>query len=153
AAVWIRQGETVVQATVVAAADSRGDADFFPLTVEYRERFSAAGRFPGGYRKREGRITDAEILSSRLIDRTVRPLFAEGFAQETQVQATLLAYEPGTDPEALAITGAAAALHLSSLPFDGPVAGVRVARTGAGNWTAFPGLEQRRDASADLVIS
>ena len=114
--------------------------------MDYRERFSASGRFPGGYRKREGRSSDREILASRLTDRTIRPLFPDGFRCETQVLATLLSYEPGTDPEVLAITGAAAALHLSDLPFEGPVAGIRVARPSDGSWIVFPDGDQRATA-------
>jgi len=152
-AVLIRQRDTVLLVTAVAAAEPRTGVDFFPLTVEYRERLSAAGRFPGGYRKREGRSSDREILAARLTDRTIRPLFPEGFRCETQVIATVLAYEPGTDPEALAITGAAAALHLSAIPFDGPVAALRVVRTAGGEWAAFPSVEEREGADCDLVIS
>jgi polyribonucleotide nucleotidyltransferase len=151
--VLIRQGDTVILVSVVAADQPRAGVDFFPLTVEYRERFSAAGRFPGGYRKREGRISDHEILASRLVDRTIRPLFPEGFHNETQLQATVLSFEPGTDPEVLAITGAAAALHISDIPFHGPVAGVRVAKTAEGAWAVFPGALERAGASLDLVVS
>lgn len=152
-AVLIRQGDTVLLVAVVAASEPRPGGDFFPLTVEFRERFSAAGRFPGGYRKREGRISDHEVLSSRLIDRTIRPLFPEGFLNETQVQITVLSYEPGTDPEVLAITGAAAALHISDIPFHGPVAAVRVARTEEGKWIAFPDQEERAASPLELVVS
>jgi len=152
-AVLIRQGDTVVLVTVVAAASAREGIDFFPLTVEYRERFSSAGRFPGGYRKREGRINDHEILSSRLVDRTIRPLFPENFHHEVQVQASLLAYQPGTDPEALAITGASAALQISRIPFLGPVAGLRVVRSPEGAWIALPSDAERDSAVLDLVLS
>ena len=152
-AVWIRQGDTLVQVAVVAAAEPRPGADFFPLTVEYRERLSAAGKFPGGYRKREGRISDREILSSRLVDRTIRPLFPEGYTCEVQVMATVLSHEPGTDPEALAITGAAAALTLSDVPFDGPVAGLRVVKSADGRFVAYPDEATRATALLDLVVS
>lgn len=150
-AVLIRQGDTTILVTAVAADRPRPGADFFPLTVEYRERFSAAGKFPGGYRKREGRITDHEILSSRLIDRTVRPLFPDGYHSEVQIQATVLSYEPGTDPETLAITGAAAALHVSDIPFDGPVAGVRMVMDAAEEWRVCTPAGD--DARCDLAIS
>ena len=152
-AVLIRQGGTVLLVTAVAAAEPRSGIDFFPLTVEYRERLSAAGRFPGGYRKREGRSSDREILSCRLVDRTIRPLFPEGFRSETQVLATVLSFEPDTDPEVLAITGAAAALHLSGIPFEGPVAGVRVAKRADGAWETFPTREDLQGATCDLVVS
>ncbi len=114
-AVLVRHGDTVVLVTAVAAPEPKAGTDFFPLTVEYRERLSAAGRFPGGYRKREGRTSDREILSSRLVDRSIRPLFPEGFRCETQVLATVLAYEPGSDPEILAICfGAGFAIVLAA---------------------------------------
>ena len=152
-AVLIRQGDTTMLVTAVAAPKPRPGIDFFPLTVEYRERLSAAGKFPGGYRKKEGRTSDREILACRLVDRTVRPLFPEGFTRETQVLATVMSFEPGTDPEVLAITGGAAALQLSSIPFDGPVAGTRVVLTPAGEYIAFPDLEERASAKLDLVVS
>jgi len=152
-AVVVQEGGTVLLVAVGAAPIDAGPArDFLPLTVEYRERFSAAGRYPGGYRKREGRISDHEILSSRLIDRTVRPLFAKGFTIETQVLVTVLSYDPESDPEVLAITGATAALHRSALPWAGPVAGVRVARVN-GELIAMPNANEREQATLDLVVS
>ncbi len=151
-AVLVADGDTVLLVAVSAAESTKGGLGFFPLTVEYREKFSAAGRFPGGYRKREGRISDHEILSSRLIDRTIRPLFAKAFKVETQVQVTVLSYDPETDPEVLAISGGAAALHRSSLPWAGPVAGVRVARVD-GRLVAMPGGEEREHATLDLVVA
>jgi polyribonucleotide nucleotidyltransferase len=151
--VLIRQGDTVVLVTAVAAKVPREGTDFFPLTVEFRGRLSAAGRYPGGYRKREGRISDREILSSRLIDRTIRPLFPDGYRCEVQVIANVLAYEPGGDPEVLAITGAAAALHLSDIPFSGPVAGLRVVKASGGEILAFPDKELVNGAALDLVAS
>jgi polyribonucleotide nucleotidyltransferase len=153
AAVLIRQGDTVILVTATAAPKPREGTDFFPLTVEYRERLSAAGRFPGGYRKKEGRTSDREIIACRLTDRTVRPLFPEGYRCEVQVLATVLSYQPGTDPEVLAITGGAVALHLSGIPFDGPVAGLRLTCTTDGHWLVFAGAEDRTDARAELVIS
>jgi polyribonucleotide nucleotidyltransferase len=152
-AVLIRQEDTVILVTATAAARPREGTDFFPLTVEYRERLSAAGRFPGGYRKKEGRTSDREIIACRLTDRTIRPLFPEGYRCEVQVLATVLSYQPGTDPEVLAITGGAAALHLSGIPFDGPVAGLRLTCTADGHWLVFAGAEDRTDARAELVIS
>jgi polyribonucleotide nucleotidyltransferase len=151
-AVVVRDGGTVLLVAVGAAREGRPGLDFLPLTVEYREKFSAAGRYPGGYRKREGRISDHEILSSRLIDRTIRPLFPKGFTVETQVLATVLSYDPDSDPEVLAISGAAAALHRSGLVWAGPVAGVRVARVD-GTLVAMPTAAERERASLDLVVS
>ena len=152
-AVLIRQGDTVILVTATATPRPREGTDFFPLSVEYRERLSAAGRFPGGYRKKEGRTSDREIIACRLTDRTVRPLFPEGYRCEVQVLATVLSYQPGTDPEVLAITGGAMALHLSGIPFNGPVAGLRLTCTADGHWLVFAGAEDRTDARADLVIS
>jgi polyribonucleotide nucleotidyltransferase len=152
-AVLVRQGDTVILVTATAVPQPREGIDFFPLTVEYRERFSAAGRFPGGYRKKEGRTSDREIIACRLTDRTIRPLFPEGYRCEVQVLATVLSFQPGTDPEVLAIVGAAAALHLSGIPFDGPVAGLRLTCTAAGHWMVFAGADDRRDARAEMVIS
>lgn len=152
-AVLIRSGETVLLVTAVAATAPRPGADFFPLTVEYKERFSAAGGFPGGYRKREGRSGDHEILTSRLVDRSVRPLFPDGYHCEVQIIATVLASEPGGDPESLAILGASAALHLSSIPFDGPVAGFRVVQKADGELAAFPGAADPSGWKMDLVLT
>jgi len=151
-AVLVRDGDTVLLVAVSAAEAAKKSIGFFPLTVEYREKFSAAGRFPGGYRKREGRIADHEILSSRLVDRTIRPLFAKGFTVETQVLVTVLSYDPETDPEVLAISGAAAALQRSSLPWTGPVAAVRVAEVD-GALVAMPSPADRARATLDLVVS
>lgn len=151
--VVVRDGDTVVLVAVSAAPAGAARAPgFFPLTVEYRERFSSAGRFPGGYRKREGRISDHEILSSRLIDRTIRPLFPSSFTAETQVFISVLSYDPESDPEILAISGAAAALHRSALPWNGPVAGVRVARVD-GALVAMPSPAERERATLDLAIT
>ncbi len=151
-AVLVEEGDTVLLVTATAAADDGANNPFFPLTVEYREKFSAAGKFPGGYRKREGRISDHEVLACRLVDRTVRPLFPKGFRTEVQLQATVFSYGVGTDPEVLAILGAAAALGVSELPFAGPVAAVRVGDV-AGTLTAMPTMEERGSATLDLVVS
>ena len=152
-AVVAREGDTVVLVAVVAAEGEREGADFFPLTVEYRERFSAVGRFPGGYRKREGAASEHEILTSRLIDRSIRPLFPEGFRHEVQLMATVLAAGPNGDPGILAIIGASAALTLSDIPWDGPVAPVRVALGPEGAFLANPTDEERGRSVCDLVLS
>ena len=151
--ILIRQGDTVLLVTAVAASSPRPGFDFFPLTVEYRERFSAAGKFPGGYRKREGRIADHEILNCRLVDRTVRPLFPDGYRCEVQVIANVLSWDADGDPEALAITAGAAALHLSDIPFSGPVVGMRVVKTANGEIVTFPNAAEREDAQMDLLLS
>ncbi|MCA9729115.1 MAG: polyribonucleotide nucleotidyltransferase, partial [Candidatus Eisenbacteria bacterium] len=151
--VLIRRGGTALLVTAVAANEPRAGTDFFPLTVEYRERFSAAGKFPGGYRKKEGRITDREILSCRLVDRTVRPLFPDGYYNEVQIQANVLAFDGDGDPEVLAIIGGAAALHFSDIPFRGPVVGLRVVKTKDGAIRALPNAKERESALLDMVIS
>ncbi|MDQ7008460.1 MAG: polyribonucleotide nucleotidyltransferase [Acidobacteriota bacterium] len=151
-AVVLRHRDTVILATAVAASEPRPGVGFFPLTVEYREKLSAAGRIPGSYFRREGRITDAEVLVSRLVDRTIRPLFPKGFACETQVLLTVLSADEQVEPSGLAIVAAAAALEVSDIPFSGPAAGVRIAR-GAGKWKVFPSRRDRLGAEVDLVVS
>lgn len=140
-AVLIRSGGTALLVTVVAASAPREGTDFFPLTVEYKERFSSAGGFPGGYRKREGRANDFEILTCRLIDRSIRPLFPDGYRCEVQVIANVLAWEPDGDPESLAILGAAAALHLSPFRSTDPSRATESSR----KWT-IPSSPSRKEA-------
>lgn len=150
--VVLRHRETVILAAAVAAREERPGQSFFPLTVDYRERMAASGRIPGSYFRREGRITDAEVLVSRLADRSVRPLFPEGFLLETQVLLTVLSADPEVEPSSLAILAAAAALHVSDIPWEGPLAGVRIARK-SGQWHVFPSRLQRAGADLDLVVS
>ena len=114
--------------TVVSAAEKKEGIDFFPLTVDYQEKLFAAGRIPGSYFKREGRLTEKETLTSRIIDRSCRPLFPEGYANETQIIATVISFDQENDTDVLALTGASAALPVSDVPFNGPIAGVRVGR-------------------------
>ena len=125
-AVLVTQGETVVLVTAVSARKPREGADFFPLTVDYREYGYAAGRIPGGYFKREGRPTEKEILTCRLTDRPIRPLFPEGYQHETQIISMVMSADDDNEPDVLAITGASAALYLSDIPFHNPIAGVRL---------------------------
>ena len=120
-AVLATYGETSVLATVVGATQEKPGIDFFPLTVNYQEKTFAAGKIPGGYFKREGRPTEKETLTSRLIDRPIRPLFAEGFRCETQVVATVLSHDLENDPDIVAMVAASAALTLSGVPFMGPI--------------------------------
>ncbi|MBE6447651.1 MAG: hypothetical protein E7015_04200 [Alphaproteobacteria bacterium] len=124
--VVVRYGETTVLCTVVAAKKANSDADFFPLTVNYIEKAYAAGKFPGGFVKREGRPSEHETLVSRLIDRPIRPLFHEKFKNETQVICTVLSFDGQNDPDIISIIGASAALTLSGIPFLGPIAAARI---------------------------
>ncbi|HEY6625643.1 MAG TPA: polyribonucleotide nucleotidyltransferase [Ignavibacteriaceae bacterium] len=126
--VMVRYGDTMVLVSAVASTEVKENQDFFPLQVEYREKTSAAGKFPGGFIKREGRPTEKEILTSRLIDRPIRPLFPENFMNETQIIAFVLSYDGQNDADVLSAIGASAALTISDIPFDGPIAEVRVGR-------------------------
>src|SRR5499425_1920991 len=127
---WVQYGETVVLVTATASRSAREGIDFFPLTCDYVEKTFAAGKIPGGFFKREGRPAEKEILSSRLIDRPIRPLFPKGFNCETQVIATVLSHDRENDPDMLAILGASTALTLSDIPWQGPIAAVRIGRIG-----------------------
>src|SRR5258705_8274054 len=126
----VQYGDTVVLVTATAAREARENIDFFPLTCDYQEKTFAAGKIPGGFFKREGRQSEKEILTSRLIDRPIRPLFPKGFACETQVIATVLSHDRENDPDVIAMFGASIALTLSDIPFNGPIAAVRVRRIG-----------------------
>src|SRR5512136_1577519 len=127
-AVTVQLGETIVIVATVAAIKSKEGQEFFPLTVDYREKAAAAGKFPGGYFKREGRPTEKEILTSRLIDRPIRPLFPKGWYNEVQVQCIVLSADGIHDPDILAINGASTALLVSDIPWEGPLGAVRVGR-------------------------
>jgi len=149
-AVTIQLGETVVMVAVVAAPEVKEGQDFFPLTVDYRERFAACGRFPGGFFKREGRPSEKEILTSRLCDRPLRPLFPKGFMNEVQVQGLLLSADGQNDSDMLMVNGASAALICSDIPWSGPVGGVRVGLVN-GEFVVNPTHEQMFDSDLDLV--
>ena len=151
-AVWARYGDTIVLCTVVGARSMRPGQDFFPLSVHYQEKFSAAGRIPGGFFKREGRPTEKEVLTSRLIDRPIRPLFADGFKNEVQVVCTTLAHDLENDPDMVAMVGASAALCLSGLPFFGPIGGARVGLIN-GDYVLNPTAEQMGETELDLVVA
>src|SRR5207247_2962438 len=127
-AVIVSCGETVVLVSAVSATIIKEGQDFFPLTVDYREKAAAAGKFPGGYFKREGRPTEKETLTSRMIDRPLRPLFPPGYFYDTQIISILLSADGQNDPDILAINGASAALSVSDIPFGGPIGAVRVGR-------------------------
>ncbi len=149
-AVTVQFGETIVFISVVASAKPKEDIDFFPLTVDYREKAAAAGKFPGGYFKREGRPTEKEILTSRMTDRPVRPLFPEGFYNDTQIISILLSADGENDPDILVINGASAALSVSDIPWAGPIGAVRVGRVG-GEFIVNPTHAQRKDSDLDLI--
>jgi polyribonucleotide nucleotidyltransferase len=149
--VTIRKGETTVFVSATAAEELRSpDQDFFPLTVDYREKFAAAGRFPGGYFRREGKPSDKEILTSRLCDRPLRPLFPEGFLNEVQVIGLLLSADQVNEPDVLMVNGASAALLCSDIPWNGPIGCVRVARID-GQFIANPTHEQQFASDLDLI--
>ncbi|HEX6747188.1 MAG TPA: polyribonucleotide nucleotidyltransferase [Longimicrobium sp.] len=144
-------GETMVLCAATAQ-DNATHLPFFPLTVEYRERTYAAGKFPGGFIKREGRPSDKEILSARLVDRPLRPLFPDGFANETQIFVTVVSADQENDADVLGITGASLALMLSRIPFAGPIAAVRVGRI-QGQWVLNPTFQQLEYSDVDIIVA
>jgi polyribonucleotide nucleotidyltransferase len=152
AAVLVQYGETSVLATVVADKAPRPGTDFFPLTVNYQEKTYAAGKIPGGYFKREGRPTEKEVLTSRLIDRPIRPLFVEGFRHETQVVATVLSHDMENDPDIVAMIAASAALTLSGVPFLGPIGAARVGLID-GQFVLNPMIDEMATSELDLVVA
>ena len=151
-AVMARYGDTIVLCTAVGARNVKPGQDFFPLTVNYQEKTFAAGKIPGGFFKREGRPTEKEVLTSRLIDRPLRPLFPHGFRNEVQVIATVLSHDLENDPDIVAMIGCSAALTLSGIPFFGPVAGARVGYVD-GQYVLNPTAAQMEDAALDLVVA
>jgi len=149
-AVTVQLGETIVLVAAVAATKAKEGQDFFPLTVDYREKAAAAGKFPGGYFKREGRPTEKEILTSRLIDRPIRPLFPRGWYNEVQVQSIVLSADGENDPDMLSLVGASAALMVSDIPWEGPLGAVRVGRVG-GKFIANPTHAEMAESDVDVV--
>src|SRR5438034_11305097 len=149
-AVTVQLGETIVIVAAVAATKAKEGQDFFPLTVDYREKAAAAGKFPGGYFKREGRPTEKEILTCRLTDRPIRPLFPKGWYNEVQVQTVVLSADGENDPDILSIIGASAALTVSDIPWDGPLGAVRIGRI-EGKFVANPTHDERALSDLDLI--
>jgi polyribonucleotide nucleotidyltransferase len=150
--VVVKCGKTVLLATVVSVNEAKENVDFLPLTVDYREKFAATGKFPGGFLKRESRPSDYEILVSRLIDRALRPLFPEDYHAETQVQVTLYSGDTNEMPDALACLAASAAIAVSDIPFNGPISEVRVARVN-GEFVVNPTVAQMANADIDLMVA
>ncbi len=150
--VTVRYGDTVVLVTACAAKEAAEDVDFLPLTVNYMEMTYAAGKIPGGFFKREGRPSEREVLCSRLIDRPLRPLFPEGYFNETQVIATVLSLDPENNPEIAAMVGASTALMISDVPFNIPIAGVRVGRIN-GEFVCNPTNKQQKESDIDLIVA
>jgi len=150
--VMVSCGGTVVLVTACIAGKPRVGIDFFPLTVEYQEKTYSAGKIPGGFFKREGRQTEKEVLTSRLIDRPIRPLFPEGLFNEVQVMATVLSADDQVDPDILAIMGASAALMISDIPFDGPISAVRIGLVD-GEFIVNPSYEERSKSELDFIIA
>jgi polyribonucleotide nucleotidyltransferase len=151
-AVTVQYGDSVVLVTAVASKEPREKISFFPLTVDYQEMTYAAGKIPGGFFKREGRPNEREVLTSRFIDRPLRPLFPDGFTHDVQIIATVLSADPENNPDILAIIGASAALEISDIPFKGPIAGVRVAKIDD-QFIINPSYEQFSQSTLDIIIA
>src|SRR5918911_1745287 len=151
-AVLARYGDTVLLAAVTAAREPREGADFFPLTVDYEERMYAGGKIPGNFFRREGRPTENAILTMRLTDRPLRPLFPKDFRNEVQIIITVLSYDGENDPDVLGIVGASAALTISPIPFEGPAAAVRVGRIN-GKFVVNPTMSEQAQSDIDLVVA
>ncbi len=151
-AVVVTYGQTIVLVTAVTAPPRDEEVDFFPLSVEYREQQSAAGKFPGGFIKREGRPSTKEILTSRMIDRPIRPLFPDGYLQEVQIIASVLSFDGENDPDILAMIGASAALTISKIPFQGPIGACRLGYLD-GKFIINPTIQQLEQSSLNLLIS
>ena len=149
--VVVRMGDTMLLATVVSAKEAKEDVDFMPVSVDYREKFSAAGRFPGGFLKREARPTDEEILIARLVDRALRPLFPEDYHAETAVMISLISADKESTPDALAGLAASAAIAVSDVPFECPISEVRVARIN-GEFVINPKSSQLAEADLDIMV-
>ena len=150
-AVEVRMGNTMLLATVCSAQEANEGVDFMPLTVEYKEKYASIGRYPGGFLKREGRASDYEILTSRLVDRVLRPLFPDNYHAETFVNVTMYSADENDAPDALAGIAASAALAVSDIPFNGPISEVRVARVD-GEWVINPTFDQMERADIELMV-
>ncbi len=150
--VVVKMGDTMLLATVVARKEAAKDIDYLPLSVDYKEKYASAGRFPGGFFKREARPSEYEILISRLVDRALRPLFPDGYHAETQVQITLISADMDIMPDALACLAASSALAVSDIPFNGPISEARVARIN-GKFVVNPGFSEVKEADIDIMVA
>src|SRR3982751_6852968 len=150
--VIIQYGDTMLLVAAVSGRTAKEGLDFFPLTVEYREAAFSAGRIPGNYFRREGRPNEKEVLTARMIDRPVRPLFADGYRFETQIVASVISADSDNDPDVVAMTGASCALYLSDIPFTTPIAGVRVGLID-GKYLINPTYDERRDSRLNLIVA
>src|SRR5688500_3026257 len=150
--VIVKYGDTMVLVTAVSGRTAKEGLDFFPLTVEYRESSYSAGRIPGNYCRREGRPSEKEVLTCRLIDRPVRPLFPDGYRFETQIVATVISSDAENDPDVIAITGASCALYLSDIAFNTPIAGIRIGLID-GKYVINPTFDQRRESQLNLIVA
>jgi polyribonucleotide nucleotidyltransferase len=150
--VVIRYGDTMLLVAAVSGRTAREGMDFFPLTVEYRENTFSAGRIPGNYFRREGRPNEKEVLTARMIDRPVRPLFGDGYRFETQIVASVVSADADNDPDVIAITGASCALYLSDIPFHNPIAGVRIGLV-EGKYLVNPTYDERRESQLNLIVA
>src|ERR1700731_1156760 len=150
--VIVRYGDSVVLVTACRAANERQGIDFLPLTVDYREYTYASGRIPGGFFKREGKPAEKEVLTSRCIDRPIRPLFPSGWRYETQIIALVLSADQENDTDVLAVTGASVALALSEVPFEKTIAGVRIGLVD-GKYIVNPTFKQRKESKLDLIVA
>ena len=151
-AVTMRYGDTVVNVTATASKEPRADIDFFPLSCDYEEKMYAAGKIPGGFIKREGRPSEHAILSSRLMDRPLRPLFPKGYFNDVQVVAMVMCVDPDCPPEVIAMLGSSIALSISDIPFDGPTASVLVGRID-GRYVVNPTLAERQESDLHLTVA
>ena len=152
ASVLVRYGDTAVLVTAVMAQKAREGIDFFPLLVDYEERLYAVGKIPGGFIKREGRPSENAVLAARMIDRPLRPLFPEGFRNDVQVTTTVLSVDPDNEPGLAGMIGASAALHISEIPFAGPIGGVKVGRID-GKFIINPTVAQMEKSDLQLTVA
>jgi polyribonucleotide nucleotidyltransferase len=150
--VVVRMGDTMLLATVVATQEARVGADFLPLSVDYQEKFASAGKIPGGFLRREGKLSDLEVLTSRLVDRAIRPLFPDDYHADTQVNIFLISADPEVPPVALAGLAASAALSVSDIPFLGPISEVRIAKVD-GQYVINPPTSALERATLDLIVA